>query len=274
MKSLIRLMLAFWLALAAAGPAVAEELVIPGSGNPEHVLGELARAFNAQQTQHHVVVPPSIGTAGALREVGEGTARMGRVGRSLKPAERERGFTYVPLGRDAVVFVGGAGVTVNNVTRDQMVGAYSGKLTDWRELGGKPGPIRVVGREATDASRQVLDREIPGFASIQYHEGVKIVHLDPHAIELLDRFPTSLGFLNRSALDAAKTRLVILSLDGVAPSPENLKAGRYPLWLEFGLIYKSAALTDAGRAFLQFIQSPAGSRIRQDHGVLTDTANR
>jgi phosphate transport system substrate-binding protein len=273
MKILIRLMLALWLVLPASA-VLAEELIIPGSGNPEHVLGELAKAFNAQQSQHHVVVPPSIGTAGALREIGEGTARMGRIGRPLKPEERERGLTYVPLGRDAVVFVAGAGVTLNNVTREQMVGAYSGRFTDWRELGGKPGPIRAVGREVTDASRQVLDRDLPGFANVQFHEGVKIVHLDPHLIELLDRFPTSLGFLNRSALAAAKTRLVIFSLDGVAPSPENLKAGRYPLWQEFGLIYKSAALTDAGRAFLQFIQSPAGSRILQDHGVLTDSANR
>jgi phosphate transport system substrate-binding protein len=274
MKILIRLLPVLWLALTAASPASAEELTIPGSGNPEYILGELAKAFNAQQAKHRVVVPPSSGTAGALREVGEGAAAMGRVGRPLKPAERERGFTYVPLGRDAVVFVGGAGVTANNVTREQMVGAYSGKLTDWRELGGKPGPIRAIGREATDASRQVLDREIPRFANVQFPESVKIVHLDPHAIELLDRFPTSLGFLNRSALEAAKTKLVILSLDGVAPNPENLKTGRYPLWLEFGLIYKSSALTDAGRAFLEFIQSPAGSRILQDHGVLTDTANR
>ncbi|MGB0127252.1 MAG: substrate-binding domain-containing protein, partial [Rhodocyclaceae bacterium] len=235
---------------------------------------ELAKAFNAQQNQHHVAVPASIGTAGALREVEEGTATIGRVGRPLKPAERDRGLTYVPLGRDAVVFVAGAGVTVRDVTREQMVAAYTGKITDWRELGGKPDPIRAIGREVTDASRQVIDRGVPGFANIQFHEGVKTVHLDPHLIELLDRFPTSLGFLNRSGLQAAKSKLVILSLDGVAPSPDNLRSGRYPLWLEFGLIYKPGALTDAGRAFLQFIQSPAGLRILQHHGVLTGNANR
>lgn len=274
MKTLIRLMLSLGLALAAATCAVAEELVIPGSGNPEYVLGELAKGFNGQQAKHRVVVPPSSGTAGALRELGEGTATMGRVGRPLKPDERERGLTYVPLGRDAVVFVAGAGVTVKNVTRDQMVGVYSGKFTDWGQLGGKPGPIRAIGREVTDASRRVLDRELPGFANIQLAESVKIVHLDPHLIELLDRFPTSLGFLNRSALAAAKTGLVILSLDGVAPSPDNLKSGRYPMWMEFGLIHKSGALSEAGRAFVQFIQSPAGLRILQDNGVWTETTNR
>lgn len=273
MRLLASLVLASALALSTAGAARAENLIIPGSGNPEFILGELAKAFNARQSAHRVIVPPSVGTAGALREVEEGTATMGRVGRPLKPAERERGLTYVPLGRDAVVFVAGAAVTVRNVTRQQMVEVYTGKLTDWRELGGKPGPIRAVGREVTDASRQVLDRVIPAFANIRFHEGVKVVHLDPHLIELLDRYPTSLGFLNRSALDAARTKVVKLALDGVEPSPDNLKSGRYPMWLEFGLIYKPGALTDAGREFLQFVQSPAGLRILQDRGVLTEVAH-
>ena len=59
------------LALVFAGCAVADDLVIPGSGNPEYILGQLAKAFNARQSQHRVVVPPSTGTAGALRDVGE-----------------------------------------------------------------------------------------------------------------------------------------------------------------------------------------------------------
>lgn len=274
MNALSRLMLVCALSMSFAISTFAEELAIPGSGNPEYVLGELAKAFNAQQSKHHVTIPPSSGTAGALREVEEGTATLGRVGRPLKPAERERGLNYTPLGRDAVVFVAGAGVTVKNVTRDQVVASYVGKVTDWRELGGKPGSIRAIGREPTDASRQVIDREIGGFANLQFSEGVKTVHLDPHLIELLDRYPTSLGFLNRSALEAAKSKLVILALDGTAPTPDNVKSGRYSLWLEFGLIYKPGALTDAGRAFLRFVQSQEGQRILQDHGVLPDSASR
>ncbi|MGB0128168.1 MAG: substrate-binding domain-containing protein [Rhodocyclaceae bacterium] len=274
MNTLNRLLLACVLLMSFAIAGFAEELTIPGSGNPEYVLDELAKAFNAQQSKHHVTIPSSSGTAGALREVEEGTATLGRVGRPLKPAERERGLSYTALGRDAVVFVAGAGVTIKNVTRDQVVAAYVGKVTDWRELGGKPGPIRAIGREPTDASRQVIDRAIAGFANIQFSDGVKTVHLDPHLIELLDRYPTSLGFLNRSALEAARSKLAILSLDGIAPTPENLKSGRYSLWLEFGLIYKPGALTDAGRAFLRFVQSPEGRRILQDHGVLPDSASR
>lgn len=261
--------IAAWLAmLSLAGAAFAEELVIPGSGNPEYVLTQLAKVFNQQQSQHTVSVPTSTGTAGALRDVEAGTASLGRVGRPLKEDERKKGITYVALGRDPVVFAAGAGVTVRNITPAQAVDVYSGKLTDWRELGGDPGPIRAIGREPTDASRQVIARSVKPFENIVYGENVKVVHLDPELIALLDRFPTSLGVLNRSALSACTSKVVYLALDGVEPTVENLEKGLYPVWVELGLIYKLDALTPAGKAFLEFVRSPVGERILREHGVL------
>lgn len=261
--------LTYAMALLGAPLAAGENLVIPGSGNPEYVLTHLAGAFNQAQTAHTVGIPPTSGTAGALRDVEAGVTPMGRVGRALKEDERKRGLVYVPLGRDPVAFVGGAGVTARSITQQQALAVYSGRITDWRELGGKPGPIRAIGRESTDASRQALARQIPPFATLDFGDGVKLVHLDGQLIELLDRFPTSLGFLNRSAIKAARTHLVPLALDGVLPDATNLEAGRYPLWLEFGLIHKTGAPSVAGKAFIDFVRSPAGVAILRAHGVLS-----
>lgn len=254
--------------LSFLSPARAETLVIPGSGNPEYILRELAYAYNTQQAQHRVIVPPTIGTAGALREVTEGTATMGRVGRSLKGKELELGLTYRPLGRDPVAFVAGAGVNISNISTQQAIDIFTGKIGNWRDLGGKPAAIRAIGREPTDASRQSITKEIKAFENLQYHPGVKIVLLDTQLIDLLDRFPTSFGFINRSALAAATTRLTALKLDSVEPDAENVKAGHYRIWTELGLIYRNSSLTDAGRSFLDFIESPRGNELLRAHGVL------
>jgi len=151
------------------------------------------------------------------------------------------------------------------------VDVYSGKLTDWRELGGDSGPIRAIGREPTDASRQAITRVIKPFENIEYGENVKVVHLDPELIALLDRFPTSFGVLNQSALGACNSKIVHLALDGVEPTAENLEKGLYPAWLELGLIYKPDALTPAGKAFLEFVRSPAGERIARWRTYLART---
>ena len=249
-------------------PAKAETLTIPGSGASEYVLNVLAKAFNSQQTQHRVVVPPTTGTAGALRDIASGKASIGRVGRPLKDSELSAGLTYLPLGRDPVAFVGGSGVTVRNISRDQVLNIYRGKLTNWQDLGGRSGVIRAIGREPTDSSRQAIARGMQAFENIQCAESVKLVHLDTQMIELLDRFPTSLGFLNRSALNAARTRLTLFSLDSVEPTPEKMASGQYLLWTELGLVYKDAALTDAGRSFLSFVESPAGKQLLFSHGII------
>jgi phosphate transport system substrate-binding protein len=251
-----------------ATPALADELAIPGSGNPEHVLQALADAFNAQQPSHRVVLPASTGTAGALRDVESGAAVLGRVGRPLKTDERARGLAYVALGRDPVAFVAGAGVTVKGLSTAQAIAAYTGSAPSWKDLGGAPSPIRAIGRESTDASRQAINRVIKPFETIAFGDGVKVVHLDPQMIELLDRFPGSLGFLNRSALQACKTKVIHLTLDGVEPTAQNVDTGRYPLWLEFGLVHKAGSLGAAAKAFVEFTRSAAGARILREHGVL------
>ena len=277
-KNVIGYAVALCLSTFALVPnASAETLVIPGSGNPEFILTVLANAYNKRQSEHRIIVPPTIGTSGALREVTEGTATMGRVGRPLKGKELSLGLTYRPIGRDPVAFVGGAGVTVSNISTQQAIDIFTGKIVNWRELGGRHEAIRTIGREKTDASRQAIMREIKAFENLQYHDNVKLVHLDSQLIELLDRFPASFAFLNRSALSGAKTKLIALQLDSVEPSADNVDAGRYKLWTEIGLIYRESSLTVAGRSFLEFVASPYGTQLLRANGLLpsaTQSPNR
>lgn len=269
--------LPFRLALAAAFfafssvPALAEILTIPGSGNPEYVLGELAKAFNASQQEHRVVLPVSTGHAGAVRDVSEGVTPLGRVGRPLNSEEKAKGLSYLPLGRDAVVIVAGAEVTAKGISSEQLADVFAGKITDWQQMGGARGPIRAVSKENSDALRRQLPSRYRDFI---YADSVKIVHLDPYLLELLDRYPTSFSMMNRSALAACKTKIVVLALDGVEPSFDNLASGRYPLSMEFGLIFRTGDLSPAGKAFINFIHAAEGSRILRLHGILTKGDNR
>jgi hypothetical protein len=144
------------------------------------------------------------------------------------------------------------------------VDAYSGRLTDWRELGGDPGPIRAIGREPTDASRQALNRRlIKPFENIAYGEKRQGRASRPGVdCALLDRFPTSLGVLNKSALGACNSKVVSFGARWRrADVGECGEGDSTRSWLELGLnLYKSEALTPAGQAFLEFVRSPAGER--------------
>lgn len=254
-----------WLAIIFARPAIAEDLVISGSGNPEYVISQLASAFNARQSAHRVAVPPSTGMAGGIRDVLEGRTSLARAGRPLTEAELAQGLVYVVLGREAIVVAGGAGVTARGITLEQLFEVYSGKITNWNALGGKPAPIRAIGKESTDSVRRQVAKY---FKDLVLGDLVKVVHLDTHLIELLDRYPSSFTIMNRSALGACKTKVVYLALNGIEPSIENLANGSYPLVMEFGLLHKPNGLSPAAKAFLDFVRSPDGAKILRAHGVL------
>lgn len=271
-KTLLQFFL--FVCLLAPMPVFAEQFEVPGSGNPESLLRELAAAFNDQQAVHRVSIPASVGTSGGIRAIEQETATLARVGRPLKPEELAMGIVFVPLGRDPVVIVAGAGVKVTDISSRQVLAIYRGEVDNWKDLGTEAGPIRAVGREISDASRNAMSKYIPELREIKYGPGIKVVHLDPQLVELLDRYPTSFGILNKTATLACQTKVVLLALNGVKATAENLKKGLYPVWLELGLIYKPDALTPGNKAFLDFIKSPSGVAILEKFGVLpAETSN-
>lgn len=252
-----------------SGLSSAAELVIPGGGNPEFVLRQLAQAFALRQPAHKISVPASIGSSGGLREIREGKAVLARIGRPLSDAEKAQGLVALPFGRDAVVFVGGAGVTVRGVSSAQMVDVFAGRIVDWRDLGGAEAPIRVIGREVSDSSRVAMSTRIPALRTMSLGPQVKMALLDTQTLDLLDRFGASLAILNQSALFAARTPLVRLALDGVAPDLANLTSGRYPVALEFSLVHRASdALPGVARDFIDFVRSAEGTAILKAHGVV------
>lgn len=265
-RLLARALALFACALATA--AGADTLVIPGAGPPEAGLRALAAAFSKANPGTQVVVPPSTGIAGGIRAVSKGEAAMGRIARRLKDDEARSGLKEVVIAADAVVFAVGSQVGVTTLTHAQVLDVFSGRVDDWRALGAERGPIRVLVREPTEIAHQAIRRHVAGFGSVAFTEQAKLVNADFEMIELLDRFKTAIGWLTASSLTLSRTPVRAVALDGVAPTPENVASGRYPMAVEHVLIFKEDRLTDLARRFIAFATSEAGREVLRAHGVI------
>ena len=135
-KALLLCLLLGWQASGLA----AETLVIPGTGACEPVLKDLAAAFNAKHPGKEVIIPPTIGTRGGLRELLNKNCLLARIVMPLEPGKIDPRLQYQVFARDAMVFAVGAGVEVQSLTLPQLVDIFSGKITDWAEVGGRPSP--------------------------------------------------------------------------------------------------------------------------------------
>lgn len=248
--------------------AATAELVVPGAGPPEAVLKALAAGFNQAQAAHRVTVPPSIGMAGALREVRAGAAVLARMSRRLTPAETREGLRCLPFARDRVVFVTGAAVQVRDISTAQLADVFSGKLADWRELGAAPAPIRVVVRPPGESMLGVIEQHLPAFRGMVFGAQSRLVRSDPEGLELLDRFDHAIGWATQANLGLAKTAVKPLRLNGIAPSAETAANGHYPLAITSCLLYKDSVRDPAAQALIGFVFSPAGRAIIEQLGPI------
>lgn len=238
--------------LALTLPAMAETLTIVGTGDGITVLKSIGAAFTKNHPDVTVDVPKSIGSGGAIKAVGSDENTLGRVARGLKDKEKPLGLTYIPYAKIPVVFVVNPSSGVDALTAAQVNDIYSGTITDWQEVGGKAGKIRVVRREDGDSSLEVLQNSFPGFKDITITDKAKTALKTPEMIELVAKKEGTIGF---GPYDVAKANnLHAISIDGMAPTDAG-----YPAVGTMALIFKEANNTGATKEFIDFATSGAAS---------------
>jgi phosphate transport system substrate-binding protein len=246
----------------AGDPAV---LVIPGTGDSEELLRTLTARHMRETPDVRIEVPDSIGSTGGIKAVLAGKAELARTARPLRDEEKAQGLVEVVFAKAPVLFAVNASVTgVDSLTKAQALDVFSGKVTDWAALSGPAGPIHKVCREMPETSREILNAAIPGFEALGCQDQA-VAYSTPEAVSLTAGHPGTIGYFSRPAMAASQLRP--LALDGVAPTPENLGRGSYPLFIPFALVYKPP-LSPAAAAFIAALGLPDARTAMANYGCL------
>jgi phosphate transport system substrate-binding protein len=86
--------------------------------------------------------------------------------------------------------------------------------------------------------------------------------------EALLTVPFALGLSDLGTITIERLPIRALSIDGIAPTLENITSGRYPFTKTLGLVWHEDTLPDSGQAFVEFVQSDDGAGILTSHGYL------
>ncbi|MHC1790377.1 substrate-binding domain-containing protein [Solidesulfovibrio sp.] len=249
-------------------PAAAAEtigLTIPGTGDSEELLRTLAARFMHDNPDIRLDVPDSVGSTAGIRAVAAGRAELARTARPLREEEIARGLTETIFAKVPVVFAVHPSVTgLTGLTAAQALAVFSGTVGDWSELGGPALPIARVCRESPETNRVVLNAAIPGFESGGCRNQA-VAYTTPEAVALAAGQPGAIGYFSLPAI--AGSNLIPLAFDGVAPTPENLGRGTYPLTIAFALAYKTPLSPPAER-FLKALAGPDARSLMTRLGCL------
>ncbi|MCJ7544006.1 MAG: substrate-binding domain-containing protein [Phycisphaerae bacterium] len=244
-----------------------QTVTIPGTDDSQELLQDLAQALLDGTQGGQIEVPDSAGSSGGIRALLAGKAPLARVARALTSEEQKAGLTCVTFAKAPIVFVVHPSVLgIDNITRQDVVGIYSGRITKWETLNAKEGRIYAVTRESGNAGLRVLNAQIPELAGITEHRA-KVLYTSPEARDALVGHRNTFGFLTTSA--AAGTELRILSVDGVQPSPLNVRSGAYRLVVPLSIVYKDKP-TGLARRFIDFLFSKEAQEIISAMGAVPE----
>jgi phosphate transport system substrate-binding protein len=253
------------LVFTAAAASGQQRIVVGGTGDSQKLLRKIAAIFEENFKNTVIEVPDSIGSGGGIRAVAAGRIDLARVARPFLKKEEKLGLTYRPFALCPISFVVHQSVTgVETITTDEIIGIYSGRITEWKELGGAKGKIYPIIREPGDSCMRVLEERLSGFSEI-VHPKAYIVYTTPETIKVLSLHKNTFGFLPLAMIK--NTNLKILKVNGIVPSPDNIRNGQYRLTVPFGIVYKGKP-EGLSKRFIDFLFSEKAKEIIMEYGTL------
>lgn len=259
MKKLVCLLLAFSL---GAGMIFAQNKNISiGGSTSVSPLMELLVAEYAKTNKKVKFTISATGSGDGIKGVPAGTCEIGMSSRELSPAEKGTNVSELIIAIDGIAVIVNSGNPVSGLTTDQIKDIYTGKITQWQELGaaakGKRGKIAVISREPGSGTRGAFE-EILKFQDQQVKGAREFDGTGAIKAEV-SRNADAIGYISLGSVD---TTIKALAVNNVDPTTANVKTGSYKIARPFILLYKKSGKLDAQtRAFLDWIIGPAGQAI-------------
>lgn len=252
--SLSKIFAATVLSLAVASPAMAGQLVINGSTTVLPVMQKAGEAFMASHPDIQLSISGG-GSGNGIKALMEGQCNIAMSSRDMKDKEKEAckakniNPVRTTIAVDAIVPVVNPGNPLKEITSEQLKDIYAGKITNWKEVGGDDQPITLIHRAKSSGSRATIsDVVLKGAA---FTDNAVIQDSNGAVRAAIASTPGSIGYVDAPYADDS---VKILKFDGVEYSPENIIAGKYPIY-GYGHMYTKGEPTGAVKAFIDYILS-------------------
>ena len=233
-----------------------------GSTSMKSVIGALGESFQNANSGVTFTYNPT-GSGSGIQAVSEGRCDIGLASRSLKDDEKSSGLTETVLAYDGIAVVVSPENPVSDLTIEQIADIYTGKITNWKDVGGSDAEIVLIGREAGSGTRDGFESITGTEEACQYRQELTSTG---DVIATVSQNPNAIGY---ASLSAVKDTVKALSVGGVAPSEDTVKDGSYVIQRPFVLVTKDGVtLSPAAQAFFDYATSAEAAPIIAQAGAV------
>lgn len=239
------------------------KVVVAGSTSVQPLSEELAAAFMAANTGVTIEIQGG-GSGVGIKAAQDKIADFGSSSRELKAEEKATIANEYVIAKDGVAVVLDPANTVTDLSLDQIKQIFTGKITNWKEVGGADAPIVVVSREEGSGTRgafveitKVSEKDAAGTAVDNTTKDALVQPSTGAVKTTVANTPNTIGYISIGALDDT---VKAIKVEGIDATEANVLAGDYKISRPF-LYLSNTELTPAAQAFLDFILSAEGQAI-------------
>jgi phosphate transport system substrate-binding protein len=238
------------------------EIRIAGGTAHIPVMKEAARRIMTANPDIQISIAGG-GSGVGIKQVGEGLVDIGNSGR--KPTDEEiskYGLRIFQWAIDGVGIIVHPRNRVRTLTQAQVVGIFSGEITNWKDVGGADGSIDVYTRDESSGTREVFWTKALKRGGIS--RKALFVVSNGAMKSAVSQNPGGIGYVSVGHIDDS---VAPVAFDGVAPTLQNVKDGKYKI--ARGL-YSNSKGEPSGmtKKFIEYLLSPEGQRIAVENGFI------
>lgn len=234
------------------------------AGGTAHIPVMKAAAKMVMESNADVRITIAGGGSGVgIKQVGEGLINIGNSGRKATDTEvSDYGLVMHKWAIDGVGAVVNPKNPVTKLTTAQLQDIYAGKIINWKELGGEDRGINLYDRDAASGTRSVFWKK--GLKKIEVSSKANVVPSNGAMKTAISSDPYSIGFVSVGHIDES---VMPVTLDGVAPTLENVKNGSFKV--ARGLYSNTKGEAEGlAKLFIDFIFSPTGQELVKKKGFV------
>ncbi len=178
----------------------------------------------------------------------------------------EKNIQVHPIANEPILILVNKENKIKNLSQEQVSAIFSGKITNWNEVGGADKPIVVVTRLHCKHRPGHWKTILPD-ASLFRKDRLNV----KSAAEMVKRvtdFPGAIGHTGATWKFAPDSNVKTVSVGGVQPTAENLRAGRYPYYRLLSAVTNQQPSPDVMNIINRVQTGPEFSRVAKQYELV------
>lgn len=161
---------------------------------------------------------------------------------------------------DGIAVVVNKSNKINTLSMKQLADIFSGKTTNWSQVGGEPGEIAVYARDENSGTYDTFKAIV--LDKIKLKQGVKRFESNPELSEQVTRDSFGIGFTSLPSINGAKAIAIAdTGANPILPSFLTVATEDYPIARRLYLYTETHPKNRYVREFIEFVQSLKGQEI-------------